>query len=133
MLELDEDRLREALQQDPEGVENLFAARVQVDATVEEIAPGITVRNPNAADEFSSLGVASQLENLAKRYIDSTNGVLTLKGKSFDSQIKLQNDRISFLDDMLERRRASLERQFATMESTIGRLQQQQGALSSLG
>lgn len=133
VLELDEDRLREALQQDPEGVENLFAARVQVDASVREVAPGITVRNPNAADEFSSLGVASQLENLAKRYIDSTTGVLSLKGKSFDSQIKLQNDRISFLDDILERRRASLERQFASMESTIGRLQQQQGALSSIG
>lgn len=131
-LELNADRLRQALATDREGVENLLATRVQVTDTSTEIAPGIRVRNPNADDRFSSLGVASQLENLAKRYVDTTSGVLVVRGKGIDSQIKLQNDRISFFDDMLDRRRTQLERQFASMESTIGQLQTQSASLGSL-
>lgn len=133
-LELDEDQLREALDTDASGVEALFAARVQdaVD-TEEEISPGITVRNPGATGSFSSLGIMGIIEELGKKYIDTTNGIFTVKSKSFTDLITSQNARITALDVRLASKRSKLERQFTQMEIAISKLQSQQSALSSIG
>src|SRR6185295_16977870 len=112
--------------------EALFTARTQVDTSTQTISPGITVRNPNAPDSFSSLGIAGQLEQLATKYFDVADGVLTRRSADLDTQIKSQNDRIDALNLKLQSKRDLLTQQFAVMESTIGALQQQQGALNSI-
>jgi len=131
-LELDNDRLREALQEDPAAVEALFTAREQVDDTFIDL-DGVRVRNPNAGNEFSSLGVMGLVEQLVDRYIDSSSGVLTARRNGLDDQIKLQNSRITAMNERLERRRTSLQRQFTAMEVAIAKMQTQQSALGSLG
>lgn len=126
-LTLDTDDLREALEEDPQGVADLFAAKVRVPPP-ENPDPNAPTTEP----EFSSLGVAEVMAQLVERYTDSTQGILKQRNDAFDSQIRLQNDRIALMDAKLQRQRDVLARQFAAMERTIGQLQGQQGALTSL-
>ena len=134
VIEFDRDRFREAMEQDPESVEALFAERVLKPKVPQPIpgVPGGTFTDPNARDEFSSLGVVGQLEELARRYIDSVNGVLTLRTRSLDDQIALQNRRIEQFDIQLRAQRVKLERQFLAMEQAIASLQGMQGIIASI-
>ncbi|GJQ28487.1 MAG: hypothetical protein HBSAPP03_03710 [Phycisphaerae bacterium] len=133
-MELDVDRFRAALQEDPGSVESLFVTRTQAtDTTIDVFGDGsVIVRNPNAGGTFTALGVMGQFEELIKRYVDSTSGVLTGRSKSVTDQIALQNARIEAMTARLENRRTVLERQFRAMETAIGKLQGQSSALASL-
>ncbi len=131
-LSVDSTKLNAALDQDAAGVEALFAAQVQEsDATI-DLGNGVTVRNPNAGQSYSSLGIMGLMGQLAKRYIDGTSGVLTFKKKGYDDQIAFQATRIDAINTRLAAKRALLERQFLAMEQTIGQLQSQQTALGSI-
>lgn len=131
-LELDKERLRQALEEDAQGVADLFAARVLKPREPTQIAPGITVNDPNAVQEFTSLGVAAQIEELSNSYVSSINGVLTGRRQTIDDQLAAQNRRLQDFDARLAIRRQVLERQFLAMEQAIGMLQSQQSALASL-
>lgn len=132
-LEFDTEKFRTAMENDPQGVADLFAA-YQADAREDrtEIEPGIFVNNTSATT-YSRLGIAEQIAQFADRYLSPTNGLLTRRRQSLDNQIDLQVTRIEALDARLERRREVLVRQFAGMESTLAQLQRQQSALSGLG
>jgi flagellar hook-associated protein 2 len=133
-LTLDQDRFRAALQEDPASVESLFTARTVVDDAEQDVPgyPGVRVRNPNAGNTFSTLGVMGQFEQLVTRYIDASSGVLTGRTQGLDAQIKLQQARVQAFTDRLSQRQTILERQFQAMESAIGKMQTQQSALSSI-
>lgn len=131
-ISIDRDRLREAMATDPESVKQLFTLRTLKDDSTLDLGGGATTTNPNAGQSFSALGVMGQLEQAAERYINSVNGVLTNRNKGYDSQIEIQNRRLTAMDVRLEGRRLILERQFAAMEKTIGRLQIQSSSLGVL-
>ena len=131
-LEFNEEKFRERMAEDPESVAALFTTRTTTDTTSREIAPGIRVRNSTQTQEITSLGVIGAMEELAKGYVDSVSGVITARTKGIDSQVKLQNERIAGMTARLERRRASLQRQFQSMETAIAKLQGQQSALGSI-
>jgi flagellar capping protein FliD len=133
---LDLEKFRAALEEDAASVEALFAERTLKKKEPQPLNgsnPNILVSNPNQGDEFTSLGVAGQLEELARRYINSVDGVLTIKNRSIDDRIAVQNRRIELINSRLEDRRSILEAQFVAMERAIAQLQQQQGALQSIG
>jgi flagellar hook-associated protein 2 len=132
LLQLNRERFRQALERDPQGVAELFAARVQIPRGPVELQPGVVVNNPEEPDRFSSLGIASIVENLADSFINSITGSLTRKNKSIGEQIELQNQRIAAYDARLANRRLVLERQFLAMERAIGKLQTQQIALGQI-
>jgi flagellar hook-associated protein 2 len=132
-LELNQDKFLQALATDAQGVEALFAARTAVADAQVEIQPGVFANNPNAGSTFSSQGVMTQLEQMADRYVNSVTGVLTSRNRGFDEQIAAQNSRIENFDTRLETRRLILERQFASMEKVIGKLQSQGASLGSIG
>lgn len=138
-LQFDKERFRQALEQDPESVESLFAAYKleEKDDTVTDPdgndLDGITVNDPNAPDTFSELGVMGHLEQLAKRYIDTVNGVLTVRNRALDDQISIQQKRIDDFGVRLEAKQQQLEQQFLAMEQAIQGLQSQQQALGALG
>lgn len=131
-LSLDADAFRRAMTEDPAAVEALFTARTSSITTQQTVAPGITVRDPNAGEQFSQLGVMGQVEEMVKSYLDSVTGRLTIRRNSLDTQVRAQNQRIAEMDTRLEARRAVLEQQFLRMERAIGQLQSQQSSLSSL-
>ncbi len=131
-LKLDEAKFRQALAEDPASVESLFTLREQIDTSTTEIEPGITVRNTSSQEEFSALGPVNQIEQLAKRYLDTVGGTLTLRQRGLETQIKLQEGRIEAFNTRLESRRLFLRNQFTQMERTLGQLQSQQSAIGQI-
>lgn len=129
-LTFDRDKFREAIQADPSGVRDLFAAKSLVPKEPVEIFPGITVEN-TSDDEFSQLGVAEQLARLAENFTRSSDGTISRKTRTLDTQVEQSNKRIESFDLRLATKRIRYERQFLAMERAIGSLQQQQAALSS--
>jgi flagellar hook-associated protein 2 len=131
-LRLDRDRLRAALEEDAQAVADLFAARVLKPKEPIQVSSGITATDPDAKDEFLTLGVAGMLEELGKSYTASVDGILSGRNRTLTDQIQAQNRRITAFDERLEVRRQVLQRQFLAMERAIGQLQSQQGALSQI-
>ncbi len=122
-LRFDKDRFRAALAEDPAAVEQLFTVRT-LDPVNGTIRAG--------GETFSALSVMAQIEQFAKGYVDTNEGILTLRTRSIEEQIRAQNARIAAIDARLESRRDVLTRQFARMEQAIAQLQRQQSALSSI-
>ncbi|MBX3396360.1 MAG: flagellar filament capping protein FliD [Phycisphaerae bacterium] len=114
-LELDEARLRAALESDPEGVKNLFAAE-------ESSADGVK----------TVIGLAGVIQREINRLTDVDNGLITLQEESLQtSESQLQN-RISSLTKLLASRRERLMAQFQNMETVIANLQSQQNSIAAL-
>ncbi len=133
-LEINEDRLRTAMDEDYESVAALFETRdLEKREEYIEVAPGIRVLNTNTDDEFSALGIPGMLEELAKDYVDSIDGVLTTRKKTLDTQIEVQEGRIEAFDIRLARKRETLTRSFLAMEQTIALLQSQSASIQQLG
>lgn len=134
-ISIDEDKVRTALQNDPQSVKDLFSAFEQ-DAIPTNVeipgVTGVTVVNTATVGKYTRLGVLEKIANLATKYVDSSSGVLTSKGKSLDAEIKLNNDRITDFDERLASKRSRLEAQFATLESTLAKLQGQQSSISGI-
>lgn len=132
-LELDKEKLQEAIETDPQAVEDLLINReIDQSGGTRTLGEGITVTDPSARETFSSLGVFARIEELSRTYIDSVDGVLTARGRALDNQVQLQEDRISFFDQKLADKRTRLEREFASLETIISNFQAQQAALASL-
>ncbi len=131
-LEFDAEDFRTALAQDPAGVADLFSAFAQTRVEPEEIAPGVTVNNAPTEIVSTRLGVLEVIAQLSERFTDSVDGVLTRRKNTFDTQIRLQQNRITAFDVQLDGKRIRLERQFAAMEQALAQLQAQQSALGSL-
>lgn len=133
-LELDEERLRNALATDPASVEQVLAGYTQGDAEqYEDLGNGIKVKIQNPEGAFSVLGLAGKIERLANTYIDSVSGILSGRKRSIDTQIEFQNKRIAEIDVRLASRRQVLQAQFVAMEQAIAQLQSQQSAISQIG
>lgn len=132
-LTLDTNKLRTALEQDPEGVAAVFAAfeAAPRDERI-EVSPGIFVTNTSST-QYSSLGVAELMGQLADRYLSPTNGLLSRRRQALDGQIRFQNTRIEQIDARLLSRRDALTRQFANLETTLAQLQRQSASLAGLG
>lgn len=130
--EIDMDEFRKAMDEDFESVKALFSDYTFELNGSQQLAPGVTVRDPNAGQTFTRIGMAGLFEELGKKYLDSVDGVLTRKNKGFDAQISAQRSRITAMNARLDDRRLILERQFQAMENAIAQLQSQQGALGQL-
>lgn len=129
-ITLDEAKLREALAENPQAVADLFSAYEKETVTNEEIVEGVTTGE--VTDRFTKLGVAELFGQLLDDYTSTVDGVMKTADETFNRRIELTNDRIDAFNRRLESRREFLQRQFAGMESTLARLQGQQGALTQL-
>lgn len=134
-LELNTSKLRQALTTDPQGVADVFAAKVAADRPtnkqVLDGVEGITTINTDPVT-YTSQGVAERLASLADKYLATVGGTLTGKRNSIDEQVRRNNDRISAMDKLLAAKRSVLERQFASLEDTLAKLQQQQSSISRI-
>lgn len=129
-LDFDEDKFREALALDLEGVTELFSLKSEEANEDEEVQPGVFV--PGSGTTVTATGFGAQLEALLEKLTDSIDGTLTTTTNTLDAQIELANDRIEQLEVLLDAKRFQLETQFAAMESALAQLQGQQNALIGL-
>lgn len=98
-LVLDETRLRNMLQSNPDGVIALFTG---------------------------DNGMAARIANYAKGYTDPISGILSRKDKDISSQIKDMADRIQTMNDRLDAQEERYKAQFAALETALGKLKNQQ-------
>jgi len=87
-----------------------------------------------ASERLSSLkgGIGTQIESRINRLIDPINGTITQASKTIDSRNADSDRRITAINRQLASKRTRLERQFATMEDTLARLQSQQSSLGNI-
>ena len=110
-LQLDETKLREALQNDRDAVQSLFTLTEE-----EEDDDGETVT--------TSVGLGVRLRDLINRLTDSDFGPIQGRIDALNRQVELNDDRIETLDQRLEA-------EFAAMERALSNLQAQNSALSA--
>ncbi|MGY1748497.1 flagellar filament capping protein FliD [Modestobacter sp. SYSU DS0511] len=113
-----------ALASDPAAAQALLTEKRIVSAGTDGISG-------NADDVTSPVGLAAQLEALAKGASDSTTGSLVLLAKSGDDLARDLQDRIAAWDVRLEMRRTTLTRQFTAMETALSTMQNQASWLTS--
>lgn len=99
---VDEQKLREALQRDPEGVFRLFGL-----------------------NEEARKGFAVQMDEYIKSLLDSQSGAIEVRDKSLSVQIDRIKDTIERIEMQLEQREKVLRRQFIQMEQAMAQLQSQ--------
>lgn len=114
-LKLDEEKLREALTNDPDAVAELF-----------------TLNETDSEGEVVRTGLGGILEAEIDRLTDEETGIIPLREEALLSTEDQLNGRIDQLQVLLDRRRERLLAQFNTMETVLAGLQSQQSALSAL-
>lgn len=102
-LTLDNEKLSKALEEDPEGVQSLFAV-----------------------ESDDSLGVAKRLDTFITSLTAAKDGVIDIKTSGLDSSIKTVRDSIERMERRIEQRMLNIEKQFVALEVAISRLQAQQ-------
>lgn len=129
-LTFDQEKFEDAYEDDPEAVENLFAAYEYTSNTTEEIAEGVTITNTDPS--VSARGFGQIFNDMLEGLTDSIDGTMTLADENFTQAIELANSRIEDIEVRLESRRAYLTQQFVAMEQAIALLQNQSSAISSI-
>ncbi len=114
-LSLDEDKLRNALVDNPEAVAELF-----------------TFEEKDSEGEVVKRGLGGIIANEIDRLTDPETGVISLREDAMLATETQINDRIGRMEILLEGRRQRLFGQFNAMESVIAQLQSQQSALAGL-
>lgn len=109
-MEIDEAKLREALEEDAQAVYKLFAGDADSD------------------DGFD--GVARKARELIKSYTQ-TDGIISNRRDMFQKQIKSTEDSIERLEMRLERQEDRLFRQFGALEQAMAALQSQSAWLQT--
>ncbi len=130
MMQVDDERLREAINNDLEAVENLFAAHKLSSVQDDEIVEGVTTSSDSL--KFDSLGIGGLIAELVENLTNSIDGTLTMVNSNYDSRIDIQQKRIEAFDVQLDAKRQLLESQFAAMEMALASLQNQSAALSGM-
>jgi flagellar hook-associated protein 2 len=114
VLEFDEEKFKTAYGTDPDSVKKFF--------TLFEKGNGTTTKDKK--------GFGTLIEEKINGLTDPVNGIITRQNKSLDEKTEQFKGRIEALDKLLEAKRLRLERQFASMETVLAGLQQQQQALA---
>lgn len=124
-LEFNKDKFRDAYADNPEAVAALFTQQ-----KLDDNDDG----DPNTIDEptFTELSVLGQLEEFADSYVTTIGGVLQNRTNAIDTQITLQESRIEAIQESLNRKRETLQRQFLAMEQAIGSFQTQSSSLAQI-
>ncbi|MDR0380723.1 MAG: flagellar filament capping protein FliD [Oscillospiraceae bacterium] len=110
-LELDEDKLRAALETDADNVYRLFASRSESGGRIDAAGSGFMVRVVDAIDRFTSETTEVSLKSLGRTITD------------WEDKMTAENTRLYALQE-------SYYKKFAAMESAIAKMQSQTNALS---
>jgi flagellar hook-associated protein 2 len=108
-LSVDSTKLDEALALDSSGVAKVFAG--STDGTVD--------------------GVAGKIEDLVKRFVDYTDGILTAKSNGINSRIKSIDSAITREEDRITKFEDNLRAQFTAMELMMSQLVSQQSYMAN--
>ena len=101
-LTIDTAKLNKALEDNLEGVKNLFTQN----NTVEDL-------------DNNQYGIAARVNKFLYEMTNSTTGILTGRTSSFQNEIKMLDKQIDSINSRLELREKTLFRKFTAMEAAI--------------
>ncbi|WP_422446916.1 flagellar filament capping protein FliD [Thermoanaerobacterium sp. DL9XJH110] len=116
-LIVDEAKLRDVLEKDPDAVYNLFAFRQDVDT--------------DGKVEASEKGVAERVKDYVDFLTGFTSGIITKKLSSFDTIIKDYDNRIEDMEKRLDEVEQRYYRQFTEMEKALSAMRNQSAWLNN--
>jgi flagellar hook-associated protein 2 len=105
-LEFDQEKFEAAYAEDPQGVQEFFAA--------------------------SETGMANQLNSLIEQLAGEDNSTVSERLNALDSKISTNLERIEHMTDMLDKERTRLLTQFYKMELAVAKIQDSLTALDSI-
>jgi len=126
-LQFDENKFREALETDPDAVEELLNFE-QLELDDE----GEPVEDAQGNNIVLAQGVGTELKKLLQRLTDASSGPVEQAVERISEQIETNRGRLERIDESLEEKRARLEKQFIDMERALAGLQDQSAALGQL-
>ncbi|MBA2117097.1 flagellar filament capping protein FliD [Bremerella alba] len=91
--------------------------------------------DPEAVETFftrETTGFAHKVYNLTEQFAGRNNSLLVSRAQTLQSRATLNTDRITAMTERLERKSEQLLKQFYNLELTIGKLQNNQTALSQI-
>ncbi len=134
-IQFNEERFRERFAQDPDLVKELFTLSETVTETRTD-SSGNEVPVLNASGQpkqtFKGLGLGYYLNDVMTSLTNTTDGVLTRAEQTLQKQQDALNTRSDEMLQMLESKRARLQKQFDGLEQSLAALQNQQTAISSM-
>lgn len=122
-LEIDEEKLKEALQNDPVSVKNLFFNDIDEDDSVDDGEKGIIAELYNKLEQYISTSTFSIGGRSFKK------GIIPMRMSSMTDLINDYNDKIADMEKNLEMVEERYWEQFTTMEKALSKLQNQQNWL----
>ncbi|KLU01856.1 Flagellar hook-associated protein FliD [Rhodopirellula islandica] len=110
-LQVDETKLKAALETDTDAVEEFFN---------------------KTNDEDENIGMVGQLKNLADTYAGVDNGMLIRKTQTLSDHIERNDDRVDSMNTLLDAQRERLLSQYYAMEEAIAKIQANTSSISSI-
>jgi flagellar hook-associated protein 2 len=104
-LTLDEDKFREAMSTNSSDIEKFFST--------------------------AKTGFAAVVDNMLDYQTRSSDGLITSAISSYDDRMGIMNDRIDYLNELLDAKEQRLYNQFASMETALSKLQSTSTVISS--
>jgi flagellar hook-associated protein 2 len=92
----------------------------------------VTSSTPTTAEVTVTQGIASRVQAVLNKYLDSNNGRLKMIDDAFQKQYDAIDKSISRQNETLRQKTESLARQFAAMESAVNNLKGLQSQLAAL-
>jgi len=130
-LEIDETRLRRALEENPDGILEMF--------TQSSPRPGTTVAQRNA--RMREQGIGERLNDIVRNAIDFGGSIFNRAGiegtssqanNSLHRELSRHDERIDNMRDFLARRERSFFRMFANMEMAMANANNQMNSIMSM-
>ncbi|HOM51792.1 MAG TPA: flagellar filament capping protein FliD [Phycisphaerae bacterium] len=118
-LELDEQAFRDALEKDPQAVQNLFTKTS-------------STTDADGKEKVQYIGIAAALKEELRLLTSSAGGLISSQTDRLDDKIELYNRRIEDLKILLNNKEERYYKQFQAMEKALSDLQAQQSSLSAL-
>ncbi|MFG0264311.1 MAG: flagellar filament capping protein FliD, partial [Rhodopirellula sp. JB055] len=110
-MQVDETKLKAALESDKAGVEEFFN---------------------KTNDDDESIGMVGQLSRLADTYAGVDNGMLIRKTQTLADHIERNDDRVESMNTLLDAQRERLLTQYYSMEEAIAKIQANTSSISSI-
>jgi len=118
-LQIDETKLKEAVNKDPQGVARLFFNDLDGDRDIDAGETGIAVKLQNELEQFISSSTKSIGGVIVKK------GLIPARLDSLDKVIKDYDGKIAAYEERLKLREEQLWKQFTTMEKALSDMQNQ--------
>ncbi|SMP38956.1 flagellar hook-associated protein 2 [Neorhodopirellula lusitana] len=111
-LQVDETKLRAAIEDDPEGVEDFF--------------------NRTDPDTDENIGLVGKLSDLADRFAAADSGMLINKTLTLSNQLDYNSERVASMNVRLDAQRERLLENYYAMEEAISKIQSNQSYASGI-